>query len=102
MKKGRLKLVLLLLINFVHTAVNAQLELNKSSHDFGSIDTTSERTVDFTIVNHYQFSVIMSGFYFDMEVNTQYSPITLKPNDTLTYRIKIFPSKTGNFTKPFR
>lgn len=78
---------------------NAQLELNKNSHDFGTVTATSDRSIDFTIINHYQFSVIMSGFYFDMEVNTQYSPITLKPNDTLIYRVKIFPLKTGDFHK---
>lgn len=96
---NRLSGVLLIFLFSFTTPLLAQLELNKASHDFGSIDANSERTVDFTIVNHYQFSVIMSGFYFDLEVNTQYSPITLKPMDTLTYRVKIFPSKTGEFHK---
>lgn len=91
--------VLILFLLSYTTTLLAQLELNKASHDFGSIDANSNRTVDFTIVNHYQFSVIMTGFYFDMEVNSEYSPITLKPNDTLLYRVKIFPYKTGDFHK---
>lgn len=93
------RIFVFLVVLFSINQVTAQLELNQNSHNFGTVTADSDRTFEFTIVNHYQFSVIMTGFYFDMEVNVEYSPITLKPNDTLIYRVKIFPFKTGEFHK---
>lgn len=77
----------------------SQLSCQKSTHDFGDITANSNRTVDFFIVNDYKFSIIMNAFLFDLEVSTAYTPVTVKPGDTMQFRVKVFPKKLGDFNK---
>lgn len=76
-----------------------QLRIEKTSHDFGDVTATSNRTVDFFIINDYKFSVILSVFQFDFDLSTAYTPTTVEPGDTLQYRVKIIPRETGPFEK---
>ena len=79
--------------------VFGQLVIEKTSHDFGDVTSSSNRTVDFFIINQYKFSIIQSSFQFDMELSTTSTPISVKPGDTLQYRVRINPSKKGEFHK---
>lgn len=75
--------------------------MDKTSHDFGNVTASSNRTVDFQIVNQYQFSIILSTFSFDTELSTAFTPTTVEPGDTLIYRVRINPKKKGLFDKTF-
>lgn len=77
----------------------SQLTANKLSHDFGEVNATSNRTVEFFVVNTYKFSIIPNIFSFDTEISSTNSPISVEPGDTAFFRVKIKPKKTGVFEK---
>lgn len=87
------------IILFAQQSAIAQLTIEKTSHDFGDVTATSNRIVDFYLVNQYQFTIVPSTFQFDWELSTASTPISLEPGDTLLYRVKINPDKTGEFHK---
>lgn len=92
-------MIIFLLAIFLPIDVNGQVTIDRDSHDFGSITRSSNRTTDFIITNHYQFSVILSSFTFDFEYSTASSKVSLEPGDTMTYRVKITPDEKGSFDK---
>ncbi|MFT5821303.1 MAG: hypothetical protein ACI8ZM_002555 [Crocinitomix sp.] len=94
-----MKLLAAFLFLCISTAGFSQLKVDKTSHDFGDVTSSSNRTVDFQIVNQYQFSIILSTFAFDFELNTAFMPISVEPGDTLLYRVRIKPNKKGAFDK---
>ncbi|MGB1103892.1 MAG: VWA domain-containing protein [Crocinitomicaceae bacterium] len=94
-----IKLSLILLGFMTSASLHAQVTIDRDLHNFGNISASSNRTTDFIITNHYQFSVILSSFSFDFDYSTAASKISLEPGDTMTYRIKLTPSKKGPYNK---
>lgn len=92
---------LIVLIIYALTA-NAQLVPDRTEHDFGTVTATSNRTTDFYIINNYKFTLVKSSFSFDMEYSDAHQPSMLQPGDTLLYRVKIRPEKTGPWKKTIK
>lgn len=80
----------------------SQLTASKLSHDFGEVNATSNRTVEFFVVNTYKFSIIPNMLGLDLEISSTNAPISVEPGDTAFYRVKIRPKKTGDFEKIIR
>lgn len=74
-----IKLSLILLGFMTSASLHAQVTIDRDSHNFGNISASSNRTTDFIITNHYQFSVILSSFSFDFDYSTAASKISLEP-----------------------
>ena len=99
--KSKILLPIITLFTFFYTPTKglSQLTPDKTEVNLGDISATSNRTADFFIVNHYQFSVIFSSFLIDWDLSTAHTPTTIEPGDTLHYRVKITPPETGPFEK---
>ena len=92
-------LVLVLLISLL---VTGQTEVDKLEHNFGTVDETSMRYVDFYIKNNsnkreYMLSVKPPKNIHPREFNYLFNKKFLEPDSTMIIRFHVNPQKKGRF-----
>ena len=94
-----MKLFLTICITLISLTGIGQIEWNKTEHNFGDIGAFDERYTDFVITNKGSESVYLLRIDKDREVSYIYSNKFIKPDSSITIRIKYNPDIKGKFKK---
>jgi Mg-chelatase subunit ChlD len=88
--------ILLLVSNFVSVA---QLNWNKTIHNFGSIEKDSKRWVDFEMTNNTNTHLYLMRASKDSDVNLIYTRGKIEKDSLAYVRVQINPETVGPFNK---
>lgn len=76
---------------------NAQMQFDKTSHDFGDLDAYSNRFVDVTITNKSEKAGYVLSVRKPLEVVYIQNKSLIEQNTSLTLRFQVNPKKKGRF-----
>lgn len=91
-----MKHLMLSFLLLVSCFATAQIEVNKSSHDFGAIERGTDRVVDFTFTNTGSEKAFLLRSAFPREFSHLFSGREMMPDSSITLRVKYNPFRKEN------
>ena len=77
----------------------SQVFFDKTTHVFGELNASSDRYVDFTLLNKTNKTAFILRIANDREISYRFSSKTIKPDSSIVLRLQYNPSQKGKFKK---